>query len=131
MKESIRKFFIDVEVSNIEDKYDIHSGGCGCFAMLVLKFFPHLDVVFCSPILKYMEDKIPHAPRHIVLTDGKFYYDAEGIHTKNKLLSRYDKIEKVSKKYLKESVLTASNWNNGFKRNDLPKIEKFLEKCIK
>jgi len=114
------------EKTDMNDNLYINNGGCGCFALELLKLYPKLKPMYMSDHRREQGEKILnndyHAPSHVMLTDGVVFYDSEGIHSLNKVELKYQFINEVSKRFLQKSVSQAVNWNSCFERECVPRI---------
>ena len=125
------KFYVDLfdQVSqlNLNDRYRVNSGGCGCFAKVMLKYLPELKIIYLTDD-EYDKDKFdngnPASCNHIVLSDGRFHYDANGAHSKTSVKPHCIHRFEVDEEFLDESLDVSYLWNNWFERENLDYIER-------
>lgn len=111
------KVFKSIGNLNLSERFMVNSGGCGVFALKMLEFFPDMKVLYVG----YQGD---YPPAHVVLTDGKYFYDAAGAHKEAPLSSKYGDVKEVSKETLKRHCQREWEWNDMFDRSNMDVISK-------
>lgn len=118
------EIFDKISELKLDYNYDINAGGCGCFAAIVVEIFPDLKIFYKYPETYNIERNIPSSCSHVILSDGKNYYDSNGIYE-----LRTKSVCRVSLDYLKKS-LEVAHWNNEFDRRNLPIIIEKIHKAV-
>jgi len=122
--------FSEIADLKLSFKYDINKGGCGWFAYLMVKQFPHLKIYY-----KYPDDWAAlkkgrgSACTHVLVYDGENYYDSDGEQDLSSLSK--DNIVEVSLEYLYKSLHTKNVWNTMFSVDKVPTIEEKIVNVLK
>ena len=125
---NFKTVFDNVAQLKLSSKYKINSGGCGWFAYFLAKQFPNLKIYYQHPDdIRALKKGQGSACNHVLLWDGKRYYDSNGVYTG--YINKGELVE-VSIAYLRKSLKTNNVWNTTFDTNKVEIIEKKILKVV-
>ena len=127
MKAKYKKLFSKIKNLKLQELFCVNAGGCGCFAMMMIEIFKSIEIdppeiIYCNPNR--------YAPNHVMLTDGKYCYDSEGVYKKEVIESRYSVLETETEENLQKDIDMEGHWNDRFDRRDLDKIKGLVVEAI-
>jgi hypothetical protein len=127
------KVFEMIAEAKLPKNYDVNSGGCGWFARAIKKKLPELQIVYVADDqsdLERYQKRTPASCSHVVLSDGRMYYDARGVHAKRTFRPECTYRFEVDLPFLEKSLEVDHLWNWMFDRGNIKIVEKIVNQVI-